>query len=1035
MTMITVSRRFLSVASFCCLFLCAFAQNPEAELLNQELERLQINSMDAQMIQNRLQHMACVEEGSDDWFYSAYVLSYSYCVSLTQDFVAAKALLDRASALNETVNSGAYATGMTALSWANYYMGTRDYEPAIQKTVSAVQAQMAFPQGREYERAMIITNFASLLQAIGQYKESLQYFDMAEALFARQGTTRASLALASLYCNRGVSYRVLGDASKAMEQYKMSDRLFTSLGAQTNVFLPVLYSNMVTAYKEMGDPVMAGIYSDRGLTLAQKIYGHDSYNYASILSSHSGADEADLDSVISFASEAIRILERLGLTNNSSYYRALGNLGYAYGKRGLYKEASQLQLKAVEAMRADPQADAYSLAHILSLLGDNLFLVGDKEKATEVISESLDLLKRKYGEQSELYYVNLVNMATMAGLSDAGMAYLEQALDVMSQAEGTIRRPDVGLLTQLGVRQVEREAYAEAETSLKEALRMAEQLQLTEDRIVIYTHLAQVYLRLGRLDLYEDNVMKAKALCDQTGIQNSFYYTVTAGSLDYYYMSGQKKELAKETRSLVESVREAARDNFSYMTEAERQGYWQQFLFALKTALMVSDKMPDVAYDVALMSKGLLLSSTLELEKIAAESGDPQMVADLAELKEVRSRMASAPDPELQIRAEALENALALASKEYGNLLSSLSYKWKDVQDRLEKGDIAVEFISYEGNDCPVYVVAAIKKGWKAPKLYFRGADPDNTVARAIEGCSVRAFDSEDWYSIFWKGLVKDIKPGAHIYFAPDGVLHKAPLEYVPIGKTGKRMCDVYRMHRLSSTRELVTATAEERLASASIFGGLDYNLSGEEMEMMGEAAVVRSSASLGELAYLPGTLKEASFIARTLEGAGVKVDLITGAAGVESAFKKLSGNAPGIIHIATHGLLREEEDPMEGAGLAFSGINSGFTSGMLTAKEISLMDLRSTRLVVLSACLSGLGKTTAEGIAGLQRAFKKAGAGTLVMTLWEVDDRITEEMMSAFYTTLANGASEASAFSSALASIRQKYPDFSQWAAFVLLK
>jgi len=155
-----------------------------------------------------------------------------------------------------------------------------------------------------------------------------------------------------------------------------------------------------------------------------------------------------------------------------------------------------------------------------------------------------------------------------------------------------------------------------------------------------------------------------------------------------------------------------------------------------------------------------------------------------------------------------------------------------------------------------------------------------------------------------------------------------------------------------------------------------------------------------------------------------------TGETGNEESFKSLSGKREGIIHIATHGFFytieesrknlfmlqrmgdQQQEkatvDPMLRSGLIMAGGNKDWLNekipeniedGVLTAKEISRTDLRGTELVVLSACETGLGDVSSEGVFGLQRSFKQAGAQTLVMSLWEVNDKATSYMMTQFYS------------------------------------
>ena len=123
---------------------------------------------------------------------------------------------------------------------------------------------------------------------------------------------------------------------------------------------------------------------------------------------------------------------------------------------------------------------------------------------------------------------------------------------------------------------------------------------------------------------------------------------------------------------------------------------------------------------------------------------------------------------------------------------------------------------------------------------------------------------------------------------------------------------------------------------------------------------------------------------------------------------------------------------------IAFTGhrdqLPEGVQDGILTAKEISQLDLRDTDLVVLSACETGRGEITSEGVFGLQRAFKMAGVQTLVMSLWKVDDNATSLMMQTFYEHLLSGMSKREAFNLAQAAVRAKYSEPYYWAGFVML-
>jgi CHAT domain-containing protein len=110
---------------------------------------------------------------------------------------------------------------------------------------------------------------------------------------------------------------------------------------------------------------------------------------------------------------------------------------------------------------------------------------------------------------------------------------------------------------------------------------------------------------------------------------------------------------------------------------------------------------------------------------------------------------------------------------------------------------------------------------------------------------------------------------------------------------------------------------------------------------------------------------------------------------------------------------------------------------GILTAYEISQLNLQQTELVVLSACETGLGVIEGnEGVYGLQRAFKIAGARYLIMSLWKVDDNRTQDLMAVFYENwLDKGLASPEAFEKAKAAMRQKHPNPFYWAGFVLVE
>jgi CHAT domain-containing protein len=285
-------------------------------------------------------------------------------------------------------------------------------------------------------------------------------------------------------------------------------------------------------------------------------------------------------------------------------------------------------------------------------------------------------------------------------------------------------------------------------------------------------------------------------------------------------------------------------------------------------------------------------------------------------------------------------------------------------------------------------------------------------------------------------------------------------------------------MYRLSSTKELVLHIPESQNQTAVLYGGLKYDLEVKEMamenkkyefEMNNSYLAMRGYSTDTTLRkgweYLIGTLQEVDQISRLMKENKYYVTKHTGATGNEESFKSLSGSGNGIIHIATHGFflpieeskknlfmqMRIEDqretsggvDPMLRSGLMLSGgnrawqgekISDSIEDGVLTALEISWMDLRGTDLVVLSACETGLGEVSSEGVFGLQRSFKQAGVKTLLMSLWEVNDQATRYIMTEFYSNLLSGKDKRTAFLEAKRKCKEKFSEPQYWAAFIML-
>jgi CHAT domain-containing protein len=186
-------------------------------------------------------------------------------------------------------------------------------------------------------------------------------------------------------------------------------------------------------------------------------------------------------------------------------------------------------------------------------------------------------------------------------------------------------------------------------------------------------------------------------------------------------------------------------------------------------------------------------------------------------------------------------------------------------------------------------------------------------------------------------------------------------------------------------------------------------------------------------LTALPGTQTDVENIGNLMTAKSWQPEVLTGDKALEETLKDCF--KPRVMHIATHGYFHGDttgtQNPLLQSGLMLTGAaqtlegnkDEMMEDGILTAYEAMNLNLDNTELVVLSACETGLGTVSnGEGVYGLQRAFKVAGAKTIIMSLWKVNDEATQELMTAFYENWLTTENKRQAFNYAQQKLKAKY-------------
>ena len=438
--------------------------------------------------------------------------------------------------------------------------------------------------------------------------------------------------------------------------------------------------------------------------------------------------------------------------------------------------------------------------------------------------------------------------------------------------------------------------------------------------------------------------------------------------------------------------------HFVQMSESQREQYWMAEQPFVTDCFRLEDKAPGLLYDVALYSKAVLL----------------QMGRDFKE-------------------------GMTVAEK--GKALASIRVKWQDVRDNLPSDGCAIEFIVYEKQGKSHIGALLINKKSASPKFVDLGEVTSISDYRLTERLSVKdvfadtqskdkinvLYNDSTLHRLIWNdGLVSAIGNSQKVYFSPDGLLHQMGIEYMtPSSLEGKQL------YRLTTTRLLTQERRKIQTDKMLVCGGVEYQLSEEDREK-GNDELAYSLLSSMDLSVtpLPNSAVEIDSISAIRKNHPadmvLRADSLT-----ESALTQLMGKYH-IAHISTHGLFSEvsiigtdirpssTDTQLSKSCLFLSGSEKNLKQktfdasqhdGILSARELAKMDLRNVDLTVLSACMSGLGYITPDGVYGLQRGLKTAGVKTIISTLWSIDDEVSSFFVIQLYKNLEAGMNLHAAF------------------------
>lgn len=556
---------------------------------------------------------------------------------------------------------------------------------------------------------------------------------------------------------------------------------------------------------------------------------------------------------------------------------------------------------------------------------------------------------------------------------------------------------------------------------------------------------------------YEDAMKYVKAAQYQTGVTYVLKSMETAFRTGHYHMADKLAGAYLNNRYLMtENLLMANSENKSDLNSLLRQNdiYSLKGIMESSYGERASSKLlAGLIYDWSLISKGGLLKSMTNWHSYMVQNDDRMFgVYDL-----YNAFAEGKGDEGVVVPRE----YVSIVSNELTDLIRT-NYSWgelaprvtsEDVISGLPAGTYAVEFCNIADD----YYAVLVGNGYKSPKLY-RLCSKDDIMSVSGDMFTEYLYDDagslRKLYDLIWSPVLGQIPEGSDIYCSLDGVLNLLNVELF-CDDASRYVGDVYDIYRVSTTASVNEPLTIEDLSNAVLYGNMNYFMNHSEItsdsdKYIYNAAETRNRGAVMDFVVprepLTETGNEIRTVSELLAANQIDTLMFEWNNGTEYSFKSLSGKDFDILHMATHGFWwgsdRDAEGrpvpPMKRSGLVLSGSDdeplSSDKAGVLFAQEIAELDLSAVDLLVLSACQTAGGEIQEDGVFGLQRGFKQAGVGTIVMTLWPVNSAMTQSFMTHMYENLAHGYDTREAFYNARTEVRKHYKKASDWGAFIIL-
>ncbi|MDZ7716451.1 MAG: CHAT domain-containing tetratricopeptide repeat protein [Balneolaceae bacterium] len=735
-----------------------------------------------------------------------------------------------------------------------------------------------------------------------------------------------------------------------------------------------------------------------------------------------------LDKALEYLSKSLEIREELGNVNLlGSIYRTLGNL---QKNRGNYRQALIAFQKSLEYRKkaGSPQGTATTLND----LGVLYSLIGDSDKALSYYRESLNL-KMDFASSKDLAssYKNIGTRLWDLGKKEEAETYFLKALEKKQKTED--KSLLISSLFDVANVAMDKKEYTQAKKYIKEALFIADSTLSYPDLAFGNSLLGSIYSSMGQ-EMISHNYYK-KAYSYSEFLPQSHRITHLVNLAESYHSTGSDSALiyGKEAYQIIEKQRVKV----GAVSEL-RSSYFNRYSdFYIDLSSWILDYKDDKsqAYKLIEEAKARTLAEELKhasqlsnealpeevrIEKNKMLNNIDRLYTELEKAKKVeeKSKIESSIRS-AELKYEAFTNSLQDKYTGYKNFVASPPISLKKAQAINEEGTAILEFAVTPEKVLAFLIhqdeVSVHQTLLKEPTDSLQSASilteyvqnfKDAIIARAAR--SELDFHSDKLYQLLIKPFEKDLEQFSNLIIIPDG-----PLAYLPF--------EALKMNN-SYLVELFDIKYEPSVTSYTLLKNPEVSQQKQLLAVAGSGVSDNSlqlRARSNAFSALPSTIIEVDSVSSHFsESEIIKQENIT-----EKALKQALNTSYRFVHLATHGVI-DEEDPKQ-SGLVLSMPEelsaSSTEDGLLKSSEIYRLNLNSD-MVVLSACNSGLGKyVKGEGMLGLQRSFFYAGTSSVVVSLWSVYDRSTAYLMNEFYKEIISAKPKEDSW----------YTSFMKWAGW----